>query len=286
MNEDSNVHYFHIVAAGQRLECRTIDQPGRRSPTLVYLHEGLGSIAQWRDFPDRLCKASGLPGVVYSRLGYGDSDPITEPRQPRFMHDEAIRVLPEVLRTFGLERPILVGHSDGASIALIHAGTFPEADAAVAVLAPHLFVESVCTDAIAEIAQRYEAPGLREQLARYHTDVDGAFRYWTEVWLSDAFASWTIEREVAAIRCPILAIQGEDDQYGTMRQLERIAELQPDAQRLALPGCRHSPHLDRPDEVVAAMSLFCRTIAAKEAGRIPGAAAQEISSAERTPRRF
>jgi len=261
----SNEHYVRIVADGRRLECRTIGEPGSRSPTLVFLHEGLGSIAQWRDFPDRVCSAAGLPGLVYSRFGYGGSDPIGEPRTVRFMHDEAIRVLPEVLRAFGLERPILVGHSDGASIALIHAGTFPEVDAAVAVLAPHLFVEPVCTDAIAEIARRYEAPGLREQLARYHEDVDGAFRHWTAIWLSDAFAAWTIEKEVAAIRCPILAIQGEDDQYGTMRQLARISELQPRAQLLKLPDCRHSPHLDRPEETVEAVASFCRAIAAKEA---------------------
>ncbi len=264
MMQSRNEHYFHIVADGRRLECRTIGEPASRSPALVFLHEGLGSIAQWRDFPDRVCAAAGLPGVVYSRLGYGASEPIGEPRTVRFMHDEAIRVLPEVLRAFGLERPILIGHSDGASIALIHAGTFPDADAAVAVLAPHLFVEPVCTDAIAEIARRYEAPGLREQLGRYHDDVDGAFRHWTAVWLSDAFAAWTIEKEVAAIRCPILAIQGENDQYGTMRQLDRVAELQPAAQLLRLPDCRHSPHLDRPDEVVEAVAAFCRSIAAQE----------------------
>ncbi len=265
MRQDPNEHYFHVVVGGRRLECRSIGEPGSRSPTLVFLHEGLGSIALWRDFPDRVCAAAGLPGIVYSRRGYGGSEPIDEPRSVRFMHEEAIDVLPELLRSFGLERPILVGHSDGASIALIHAGTFPQADAAVAVLAPHLFVEPVCTDAIAEIARRYEAPGLREQLGRYHDDVDGAFRYWTEVWLSDTFAAWTIEKEVAAIRCPILAIQGEDDQYGTMRQLDHIAELQPDAQLLKLADCRHSPHLDRPDEVVDAVAAFCRRIAAQEA---------------------
>lgn len=269
MMRSPNEHYFHIVADGRRLECRSIGKPGPRSPTLVFLHEGLGSIALWRDFPDRVCAAAGLPGLVYSRLGYGGSEPIDEPRTVRFMHDEAIRVLPEVLRAAGLERPILVGHSDGASIALIHAGTFPEADAAVAVLAPHLFVEPVCTEAIAEIARRYEASGLREQLGRYHDDVDGAFRRWTAIWLSDAFAAWTIEKEVAAIRCPILAIQGENDQYGTMRQLDRLAELQPDAQLLKLPDCRHSPHLDRPEAVVEAVAAFCRAVAAQEA---PGGA--------------
>ncbi len=266
MMRSRNEHYFNVVIDGRRLECRSIGETASRAPTLVFLHEGLGSIGLFRDFPDRVCAAAGLPGLVYSRLGYGGSEPLHEPRSVRFMHDEAIGVLPQLLRAVGLERPILVGHSDGASIALIHAGTFPDADAAVVVLAPHLFVEPVCTDAIAEIARRYEAPGLREQLARYHDDVDGAFRPWTAIWLSDAFAAWTIEKEVASIRCPILAIQGEDDQYGTMRQLDRIGELQPDAQLLKLPDCRHSPHLDRPDEVVEAVAAFCRAIAAKQAG--------------------
>ncbi len=271
MASSRNEHYLHVTVGGRRLECRAIGDPAARSPSLVFLHEGLGSVSDWRDFPDRICASTGLPGVVYSRLGYGRSDPLVEPRTARFMHEEAIDVLPELLRTLRIERPVLVGHSDGASIALIHAGTFPEADAAVVALAPHLFVEPVCTDAIAEVARRYEAPGLRERLARHHADVDGAFRYWTEVWLSDAFASWTIEKEVAAIRCPILAIQGEDDQYGTMRQLDRISELRPQAtQLLKLPGCGHRLHRDCPDAVAAAVAAFCRTIAARESsGDLP-----------------
>lgn len=265
MMQNRNEHYSYVVADGRRLECRTIGEPGSRSPTLVFLHEGLGSVSDWRDFPDRACAATGLPGLVYSRAGYGRSDPVVESRTVRFMHEEAIRVLPEVLRAFGIERPILVGHSDGASIALIHAGTFPDADAAVVVLAPHLFVEPICIEAIAEVARSYEASGLRERLARHHADVDGAFGYWTEVWLSDAFAAWTIEREVAAIRCPILAVQGENDQYGTMRQLDRIAELQPAARLLKLPDCGHRLHRDNPDAVVAAIAAFCSAIVAKEA---------------------
>lgn len=264
MAPSRNEHYFHIAVGGRRLECRTIGDPGSHFPSLVFLHEGLGSVSDWRDFPDRICADTGLPGVVYSRLGYGRSDPVRESRTARFMHDEAIDVLPELLRALHIERPILIGHSDGASIALIHAGTFSEADTAVVVLAPHLFVEPVCTDAIAEVARRYEAPGLRERLARHHDDVDGAFRYWTEVWLSDAFASWTIEKEVAAVRCPILAIQGEDDQYGTMRQLDRIAELQPTAQLLKLPDCGHRLHRDCPEEVAAAVAAFCGSIVAKD----------------------
>ncbi len=264
MTKSSNEHYRHLLAGGHRLESQLIGQPGEDRPTLVFLHEGLGSVALWRDFPGRLCAATGLPGLVYSRAGYGWSDPVAEARTVRFMHDEAIRVLPELLDTLHIERPILVGHSDGASIAFIHAGTFPDADAAVIALAPHLFVEPICIDAIGEVTRRYAAPGLREQLGRYHADVDGAFHGWSDVWLSDAFAAWTIEQEVAASRCPILAVQGEDDEYGTMRQLDRIAELRPDARLLKLPRCRHSPHLDRPREVLEALAAFCAEITGLE----------------------
>lgn len=254
--QNPNEHYFHVVVGGRRLECRSIGDHGSRSPTLVFLHEGLGSIALWRDFPDRVCASAGLPGIIYSRRGYGGSEPIDEPRSARFMHEEAIDVLPEVLRVFGLERPILVGHSDGASIALIHAGTFPEVPRAVVALAPHLFVEPVCIESIAGIVRDYGQTDLRKRLARHHEDVEGAFHGWTDVWLSEAFASWNIEGEVASSRCPILAVQGEDDQYGTMRQIERIAELRPGTRLLKLPACRHSPQIDRPDDVIAATAAF------------------------------
>lgn len=241
------------------------DQPGptvadRARPALVFLHEGLGSVRMWRDFPDRVCAATGLPGLVYSRRGYGSSSPCTGPRTVRFMHDEAIEVLPALLEELGISRPILIGHSDGASIALIHAATFPHADLGIAVLAPHLFVEEICTTEIAAIDARYENSRLREQLARYHDDVDGAFRHWTDIWLSQPFSEWTIEAEVEKIRCPVLAIQGEDDQYGTMRQIERIGELQPSARLVRLSDCRHSPHLDQPEAVIEAITDFCRAL--------------------------
>lgn len=265
---------FFVTVADQSIECRAIgDLPvagaGPESaaggqPVLVFLHEGLGCVRMWRDFPDRVCVATGLPGLVWSRRGYGSSTPCTAPRTVRFMHDEAIDVLPALLDVLGISRPILIGHSDGASIALIHAGTFPQADRAVVALAPHLFVEDVCTTEIAAIAKRYETPGLREQLARYHDDVDGAFLHWTGIWLSKPFADWTIEAEVEKIRVPVLAIQGEDDQYGTMRQLERIGELQPSAKLMRLHNCRHSPHLDQPDQVIEAIATFCRSVTGDE----------------------
>lgn len=256
MNHPGDDRHRLVPVDGRRLECRSIGHAGDRSPTLVFLHEGLGCVSMWRDFPDRLCARVGLPGLVYSRLGYGRSDPLSGTRSPAFMHDEAIRTLPALLRATGIDRPVLVGHSDGASIALIHAGTFPDVARAVIALAPHLFVEPICIDSIAAIAGEYGRTNLRDRLARHHEDVDGAFHGWADVWLSAGFASWNIEREVASSRCPILAAQGEDDQYGTMRQIERIAELRPGTRLLRLPGCRHSPQIDRPDQVVAAAAAF------------------------------
>ncbi|MCC7058785.1 MAG: alpha/beta hydrolase [Burkholderiaceae bacterium] len=256
MRNPTDVEIDRIVVNGRRLECRRIGRIAAGTPVLVFLHEGLGSVEMWRDFPERVCQATGLAGVVYSRLGYGKSDPLPGMRSARFMHDEATHDLPALLRALAIEHPLLLGHSDGASIALIHAGTFPQVARAAVVLAPHLFVEQVCIESIAAITREYGHSTLRQRLARYHHDVDGAFHGWSDIWLSAEFLDWNIEQEVAASRCPILAIQGEDDQYGSMRQIDRIAELRPDVRLVKLPRCRHSPHLEQPDEVIAAIASF------------------------------
>jgi len=245
-----------IDAGGHRLEYRLIGELDGAGSALVFLHEGLGCVSMWRGFPARVCQATGLPGLVYSRHGYGTSEALREPRNIRFMHDEASRALPELLHAFGIGQPVLIGHSDGGSIALIHAGLRPQATRAVVAMAPHLFVEQLCIDEIARAAQSFSSTELRARLARYHDDVDGAFHGWADIWLSPEFPAWTIEAEVAASRCPILAIQGHQDQYGTMRQIDRIAELRPGAQLLKLDQCRHSPHIDRHDDVVAAIAAF------------------------------
>lgn len=256
MRNPTNEQQDAVLVDGRRLECRRIGRLQPHAPVLVFLHEGLGSVEMWRDFPERVCRATGLAAVVYSRLGYGKSDPLAGTRSTRFMHEEATQALPALLRALDVRRPLLLGHSDGASIALIHAGTFPDVPCGVVALAPHLFVEPVCVESIAAITREYGRSTLRERLARYHRDVDGAFHGWSDIWLSEDFLRWNIEKEVAASRCPLLAVQGTDDQYGTMRQIERIAELRPGTRLVKLARCRHSPHLEQPDEVIAAIEAF------------------------------
>ena len=243
---------FEIIQ-GHRIEYEWIrgKQP---APVLVFLHEGLGSVSMWRDFPERCARASGCDALVYSRYGYGQSDSICEPRHVEYMHEEALESLPELLAKLDIETPILFGHSDGASIALIHAGVYPVAG--VVVLAPHVFVEEIALEGIRSIRHNYEAGDLRSRLARYHADPDSAFWGWHDAWLRPDFRSWNIEKYVAAINAPILAIQGIEDEYGTMEQLHRI----PCAAHLKLENCRHSPHRDQPDAVIAATSRFVRKI--------------------------
>jgi pimeloyl-ACP methyl ester carboxylesterase len=238
-----------VVADGHRLECRWFGGPAR-ADAAVLLHEGLGSVALWRDFPLRLADAIAAPVLAYSRRGYGLSDPLRGPHSPRFMHDEAERVLPDVLRIFGIERPLLVGHSDGASIALIHAARFPGVARGVIAMAPHLFVEPLTLQSIADIAARFDGSDLPARMRRYHADPVATFRGWTDAWLDPRFADWNIEAEVSATRCPILALQGSKDEYGTMRQVRRIAELRPGTRVVELPDCRHSPHVDAPERVL------------------------------------
>jgi len=230
--------------AGRRIEYERIDVGGYDRPTLVMLHEGLGSIAMWRDFPQRLAHATVSRVVVYSRYGYGNSAPLQEPRNVRYMHDEALVALPELLDKLEIVRPILVGHSDGASIALIHAGGADRPVAGVVAMAPHVVVEDISIASIAAARDAYAATDLRARLARYHADVDGAFRGWNDIWLHPDFRAWSIEEYLPRIGCPVLAIQGEDDEYGTMQQLMKIGAAVRDVDLVKLEDCRHSPHRD------------------------------------------
>lgn len=243
---------------GLALEVLRIAGPADR-PTLVFLHEGLGSVALWRNWPQSLCTRLGWPGLVYSRQGYGQSDPRPDVRgsgrlQPDYMHREALQVLPELLRQCGIERPVLIGHSDGGTIALLHAAHQPVA--ACIVMAPHVVVEDISVRTITAARQAYEEGPLRNRLAPFHADVDGAFWQWNDAWLNPAFRDYDIRQEISAITSPLLAIQGEDDAYGTMAQIDDIAAAVPHARLLKLPQCGHSPHKDQPQAVTQAIEAF------------------------------
>jgi pimeloyl-ACP methyl ester carboxylesterase len=250
-----------VTAGGHRLEYQRID--GRAdAPCLVFLHEGLGSVALWRDFPAKLAQAAGAPAVVYSRHGYGASDRLTAPRDVDYMHREALDTLPALRAALGLGEVILIGHSDGASIALIHAGSGRWPVRALILEAPHVFVEDVSVESIAAARTAYAATDLRRRLERYHGDVDGAFRGWNDIWLAPAFRRWNIEEHLPGVRTPVLAIQGADDEYGTLAQIEAIARgVAGPFERLVLANCRHSPHRDQEEAVLAAMTGFIARLA-------------------------
>jgi pimeloyl-ACP methyl ester carboxylesterase len=231
----------------------TKEIPGAE-PALVFLHEGLGSVALWRDFPERLARATGRRALVYSRAGHGNSSVPDTPRTPRFMHDEALEVLPELLATHGIEKPVLVGHSDGGSIALIHASRHPVTK--LVLLAPHVFVEDLSVASIAEARETFETTDLRDRMARYHRDPEATFRLWNDIWLAPEFRDWSIEDVLPAITAPVLAIQGEHDQYGTLAQIDAIeAGVSGPFQRAVL-NARHAPHLEAPEETLRIAAEF------------------------------
>jgi pimeloyl-ACP methyl ester carboxylesterase len=245
-----------IEVAGERLEVLRV-APERTATTLVFLHEGLGSVAGWRDFPRTLCDRLQAPGLVYSRRGYGRSTPLAGRRGTDYLHREAWDVLPALLERFGVEAPLLVGHSDGGSIALLFAARHQPG--AIAIMAPHAFVEDVTIAGIRAAREAWTRGKLREPLARVHDDPDGAFFGWNDGWLDPAFRFWNIEAELPKIRCPVLAIQGYDDQYGTMAQLDRIAAgVRAPCRLLKLADCGHSPQRDQPEAVMAAIGELFR----------------------------
>jgi len=245
--------------AGHRLECVRI-RGAKSAPTLVFLHEGLGSVALWKDFPARVAEATGCPVLVYSRAGYGRSSPAVLPRVPNYMHVEALTVLPALLDRLGIADPVLVGHSDGASIALLHAGSGSRPVRALVALAPHVFVEDMSIASIDEVRRQYETTDLREKLARRHADPDAAFRGWNDIWLAPAFRSWNIEACLPGVRCPLLLIQGRDDEYGSAAQLDAIErQVGGEVTRIELADCRHSPHRDQPEATLAAIADFVAT---------------------------
>jgi pimeloyl-ACP methyl ester carboxylesterase len=239
-----------------RLHEEWIAGPAQR-PVLVFLHEGLGCAAMWKDFPQRLCALAGCPGLVYDRLGYGLSDPLSGRRSVHYLHEYALIELPAVLERLLQGRPyIAIGHSDGGSIALLHGAARPDALLGVITEAAHVFVEDVTLAGIRTALEAWQAGKLRG-LERYHGAKTGAiFHAWADTWLAPAFAQWNIEGVLASIACPVLALQGEGDQYGTAAQLASIAARAPRARRQLLPDCGHTPHLENPDATLAAMAAF------------------------------
>lgn len=245
-----------LTVRGRKLEVQRIAGLGRAARTLVFLHEGLGSVAMWRDFPRDAALATGCAAVVYSRYGYGQSEVLREPRGVDYMHVEALEVLPELLARLDVQEPVLVGHSDGGSIALIHAAKHDKVKGLV-VMAPHVFVEDISIKSISEARTAFETSDLPQKLGRYHADAARTFRGWNDIWLHPDFRAWNIEDVLPRIHCPMLAIQGFDDEYGTMAQLEAIArQTGGPVELLRLAACRHSPHRDQPKVVIEAMSRF------------------------------
>jgi pimeloyl-ACP methyl ester carboxylesterase len=262
----SDVEFVDIDWAGRpvRIEHRWLRRSDRLRPLIVFLHEGLGSVAMWRDFPARLCDALGCRGLVYSRPGYGRSTPraAEEAWGLDFMHRQAHEVLPALLHALGVTAPPwLFGHSDGGSIALLYAAR--HATAGAVVLAPHIRVEDLSVASIAQARQAYRDTDLRQRLTKYHDDPDSAFWGWADIWLHPPFRHWSIEDEIGTIRCPLLAVQGLDDEYGTLEQIRGIARRVPQTQLLELPACGHSPHKDQPEAVIdAARALLARALPA------------------------
>jgi pimeloyl-ACP methyl ester carboxylesterase len=246
---------------GRRIEYRFVQSGSGNGVDLVMLHEGLGSVSMWREFPEQLARETGCRILVYSRHGYGRSSPLDAPRRVDYMHEEAHIWLPAILARLGVRRPVLFGHSDGASIAMIHAAGSASAVAGIIAMAPHVKVEDITVRSIDAAKSAYLETDLRARLGRHHDDVDSAFWGWNRIWLEPPFRDWSIEALLPSIRCPILAIQGEDDEYGTMEQIASIARAAPHAKMLALPACRHSPHRDQPQAVLAAAREFVADMA-------------------------
>ncbi len=255
----------HVDVEGHCLEVRRLAPTRAGLPTLVFLHEGLGCAELWRGFPQDLAAATGCGAVVYSRYGYGRSDPFTEPRTMRYMHEEAARSLPVLLDRLDVAEPLIVGHSDGASIALLYASAPTRPVAGLALLAPHVFVEDLSIAAIEAARRAYLEGDLRERLARYHEDPDATFFGWNDVWLSPEFRTWNIEEALGSVTCPVLVVQGTADPYGTLAQVRAVAAgVRGDFGEVTIDGCGHAPHLGAPEETLLAVARFVVRAAARQ----------------------
>jgi pimeloyl-ACP methyl ester carboxylesterase len=245
-----------VVVDGKRLETLWIGREQSGRPVIVMLHEGLGSAALWKDFPEQLVAGTGCAVLLYSRYGHGNSDKLLEKRPVAFMHYEGEVVLPELLDKLAIPRPILLGHSDGGSISIVFAGKYPERPRALILEAPHVFVEDLSVASITQAKVNYETTDFREKLSRYHAHVDATFWGWNDIWLDPDFRAWNIEEYLAAIRCPVLCLQGELDEYGTVAQVEAIKAQAPQTEIAMLPECKHSPHRDQAKQTLERMVEF------------------------------
>jgi pimeloyl-ACP methyl ester carboxylesterase len=245
-----------------RLEYRMVGPRPHEAPTLILLHEGLGSAAMWGDFPEKLAAATGCGAFAWSRVGYGQSSPAALPRQLDFMHVEAREILPRLLDAIGFQSGLLVGHSDGASIAAIYGGSVQDHRVrGLVLMAPHFIVEDVTIDSIREIRRAFDTTDVRQRFARWHADPDATVRGWTDVWMKNDFSTWDIREDLGYIRVPILIIQGEHDHYGTERQIEIAKEeCYCPVDVLLIPGIQHIPHREAPEPTLKAIAEFCRRL--------------------------
>jgi pimeloyl-ACP methyl ester carboxylesterase len=248
------------------IEYQWVGNDDTTQPLIVFLHEGLGSVAMWKDFPQKLCEAANCRGLVYSRPGYGKSSPREKDDawQPDFMHKQAFEVLPALFNALSIDTitnpPILFGHSDGGSIALLFAAKYPMNTSATVVVAPHIFVEDISIRSITEARMVYQTTDLKSKLSRYHYDADSAFWGWNDIWLNPAFRHWNLTQAIKTITCPLMAVQGLEDEYGTLEQIRGIKRLLPNTQLLELPDCGHSPHKDQPAALVDASVSFIHSL--------------------------
>ena len=244
------------------IEYQWINRDRTGTPLIVFLHEGLGSVSMWKDFPQRLCDTIGCRGLMYSRPGYGRSTPRADEEVwgMDFMHRQARQVFPALLGSLGVDavtdRIWLLGHSDGGSIALLYAAFYPESTAGLIVLAPHILVEDMSIASIEKARTAYLDGNLRQRLQKYHDSPDSAFWGWNTIWLDPKFKRWSIEKEISAIRCPVLAAQGLNDPYGTLLQIRGIARQLPQTELFEMPECGHSPQRDQPERLIAAAARF------------------------------
>ena len=249
----------HWIAAGNhQLEASCYGPPPDQAPTIVMLHEGLGSLSLWRDFPEKLAEATGWGVLVYSRAGYGQSSPVELPRPLDYMTREAIDVLPRILDAISFKRGILLGHSDGATIAAIYTGSLIDHRIrGLALIAPHFFTEEIGLSAIAASKRAYDSGDLREKLAKYHTNVDVAFQGWNQAWFDPDFRDWNVADVIDYWRVPVLAIQGREDQYGTLAQIDEIEQrIYAPLEKAILDNCQHAPHIEQPELTLSAIKNF------------------------------